>query len=109
AHGTSTPIGDAAESEAIHTAFGGRPVPVTAIKSMTGHMLAASAAFEVACVAMALHKQTIPPTINLSDQDPQCNISLVTGRPLSSAANYAMTQSFGFGGSNAVLILKRYT
>ncbi|KAF0181039.1 MAG: 3-oxoacyl-acyl-carrier-protein synthase II [Nitrospirae bacterium] len=106
AHGTSTPIGDAVESAAIRSVFGSRSLPVTAAKSMTGHMLAASAAFESACAAMTLADGYIPPTINLSDPDPQCDLSFVT-RLEKTDATYALTSSFGFGGANAVLILNK--
>ncbi|HSW63379.1 MAG TPA: beta-ketoacyl-ACP synthase II [Dissulfurispiraceae bacterium] len=106
AHGTSTPIGDAVESAAIRSVFGGRSMPVTAAKSMTGHMLAASAAFEAACSAMTLADGYIPPTINLSQPDPSCDLSFVT-RLEKTDATHALTQSFGFGGANAVLILKK--
>ncbi len=107
AHGTSTPVGDAAEAASIGAAFGTKKMPVTAPKSMTGHMLAASAAFEAACTAMTLADGYIPPTINCTEQDPDCELSLIT-RLEKTDANYALTQSFGFGGANAVLILKKF-
>lgn len=106
AHGTSTPTGDAVEAAGIRSVFGPRNIPVTANKSMTGHMLAASAAFEAACTAMTLSEGNIPPTINLSVQDPDCGIALVTALQ-QTAAEHALTQSFGFGGANAVMILRK--
>lgn len=106
AHGTSTPIGDRVEAEAIRTVFGERPVPVSALKSMTGHMLAASAAFEIACTAMSIKDGMIPPTINVSEQDPECPVSL-SPTAISMPVNAALSQSFGFGGANAALVLKR--
>jgi 3-oxoacyl-[acyl-carrier-protein] synthase II len=106
AHGTSTPTGDAVEAAGIRSVFGNRDIPVTANKSMTGHMLAASAAFEAACTAMTLSEGNIPPTINLSRQDPDCSISLVTSLQRT-AAEHALTQSFGFGGANAVMVLRK--
>ncbi len=108
AHGTSTPLGDRVESEAILAAFGERAphIPVSAIKSMTGHMLAASGAFEAACTAMSLLEGVIPPTINIREKDSRCNINLITERS-SHAIKTALSSSFGFGGVNAVLILKK--
>lgn len=107
-HGTSTRAGDAAECKAIHHVFETRAscIPVTATKSMTGHMLAASGAFETACTAMAVSQDTILPTINLSEQDEDIRLSVV--RELHSAViRTAMVNSFGFGGVNAVLVLKK--
>lgn len=106
AHGTSTQLGDRIEAEAIRAVFGDRPVPVSALKSMTGHMLAGSAAFELACTAMSIRDRVIPPTINITDPDPACRISLATSR-ISMPIHAALTQSFGFGGANAVLVLKQ--
>lgn len=108
AHGTSTPIGDRVEAEAILTVFGGKAphVPVSAIKSMTGHMLAASGAFEAACTVMSLLEGIVPPTINIREKDNRCNINLIT-----EASNLnirtALSSSYGFGGVNAVLIFRR--
>jgi 3-oxoacyl-[acyl-carrier-protein] synthase II len=107
AHGTSTTIGDRIEAEAIRTVFGDRPVPVSALKSMTGHMLAGSAAFEIACTAMSIRDSIIPPTINVTERDPECRISLAT-KQIIMPIRAALTQSFGFGGANAVLVLKRH-
>lgn len=107
-HGTSTPVGDIAECRAIHQVFGERAasIPVTAIKSLSGHMLAASGAFETACTAITIRRTRILPTINLSEQDEQIRLSVV--RETESAdIRIAMVNSFGFGGVNAVLVLKK--
>jgi 3-oxoacyl-[acyl-carrier-protein] synthase II len=108
AHGTSTQIGDYVESEAIFAAFGEKAphIPVTAIKSMTGHMLAASGAFEAACTAMSLLEGVVPPTINIREKDKRCNINLITERKDISMKT-ALSSSFGFGGVNAVLVLRK--
>ncbi|MBI5846718.1 MAG: beta-ketoacyl-[acyl-carrier-protein] synthase family protein [Nitrospirae bacterium] len=107
-HGTSTPVGDIAECEAIHLVFGEQAarIPVTAIKSMSGHMLAASGAFETACTAMAISQSTLLPTINLSEQDEKILLSVVR-EAQSAEIGTAMVNSFGFGGVNAVLVLKK--
>jgi 3-oxoacyl-[acyl-carrier-protein] synthase II len=107
-HGASTPAGDKAEAAAIKKIFGDRPVPANAIKSMTGHMLAASGAFEAACTIMSLQEGVIPPTINTRDIDPDCAINLITGMT-EIPVNIAVSNSFGFGGLNAALALKRFT
>lgn len=109
AHGTSTVIGDQVEAEAIKSVFGDSPVriPVTALKSATGHMLAASGSLEAAFAAMSLKEGTIPPTLNIPGQDRCCNIALV--RKLTrKKMRLALTTSFGFGGVNAALVLKRF-
>lgn len=106
AHETSTVIGDLVESQSIRLVFGKNEVPVSSIKSMTGHMLGASGAFEVACTAMSIKEGIIPPTINTSDIDPECNINLITTAAYASI-ELAITNSFGFGGVNAVLVLKK--
>ena len=109
AHGTSTILGDRVEAEAIKSVFEGRaaPIPVTALKSATGHMLAASGSLEAAFAAMSLREGTIPPTLNIPRQDSCCNIALV--RELTQKKmRLALTTSFGFGGVNAALVLKRF-
>ncbi|GAB4489332.1 MAG: beta-ketoacyl-ACP synthase II [Thermodesulfovibrionales bacterium] len=109
AHGTSTRIGDRIEAESLRSVLGERAdhVPVTAVKSMTGHMLAGSSAFEVGCAAMGLHDGVIPPTINVHEQDPECRIRLVRERSPAEAET-ALVNSFGFGGVNAALVLRRF-
>ncbi len=109
AHGTGTKIGDAAESGAIREAFGkkGSTVPVSAIKSMTGHMLAASGAFEIASTLKSICEGIIPPTINLDNKDAACDIDVVTEKTRADI-DIAVSNSFGFGGVNAVVVLKKY-
>ncbi len=107
AHGTSTILGDKVEAQAIKNVFGKTMVPVSSVKSMTGHMLAASGAFETACTAMSLKEGFIPATINTRNLDPQCAINLIT-EPTKASLDIAVTNSFGFGGLNAVLVLKRF-
>ncbi len=106
AHGTSTKIGDMVEAQAIRLVFGKKEVPVSSIKSMTGHMLGASGAFETACTAMSIKEGIIPPTINTRDIDRECDINLVT-TATRARIEIAITNSFGFGGVNAVLVLKK--
>jgi len=106
AHGTSTPLGDKAEACAISGVFGNYRVPVSSIKSMTGHMLAASGAFEVACSAMSLREGCIPPTINTCHVDPECGINLVTA-PTPATIETAIINSFGFGGVNSAVAIKK--
>ncbi len=106
AHGTSTVIGDIVEAKAIRSVFGKKEVPVSSIKSMSGHMLGASGAFEAACTAMSIKEGIIPPTTNTSDIDPECKINLITTTAHASI-NIALPDSFGFGGVNAVLVLKK--
>jgi 3-oxoacyl-(acyl-carrier-protein) synthase len=106
-HGTSTPLGDRTEAEAIGRVWGERAasIPVTAIKSMTGHMLGASGALEAACAVMALREGVIPPTINLREKDPLCDLNVM--KVLRKArVRTGVVHSFGFGGVNAVLVLK---
>ncbi len=109
AHGTSTVLGDKAEAEAIKMVFKDRAgeIPVSSVKSMTGHMLAASGAFEAACTAMSIKEGVLPPTINLKEKDPECNINVITEKQ-KARINFAISNSFGFGGVNAVLVLKKY-
>ncbi|MCC6346133.1 MAG: beta-ketoacyl-[acyl-carrier-protein] synthase II, partial [Nitrospirales bacterium] len=107
-HGTSTPLGDRAEAEAVGLVFGRRAaeIPASALKSMTGHMLAASGAFEAACTAMTLKEGVIPPSPHLVEKDPGCPVALVTEKQ-ETPIRVAVTQSFGFGGVNAVLVMKK--
>ncbi|MCL4457978.1 MAG: beta-ketoacyl-ACP synthase II [Nitrospirae bacterium] len=104
AHGTSTPIGDRVEAKAIQSIFG-KNIPVSSIKSMTGHMLAASGAFETACAAMSIKEGIIPPTINITEKDHECDINVITEKR-EPDIKIAITNSFGFGGVNAVIVLK---
>lgn len=104
-HGTGTPLGDLAESEALRAVFGNREIPAVATKSVTGHMLAASGAFEVAVTVLSIQEKLIPPTINTTEIDDRCMIQIFKE---SKKANIdiAISNSFGFGGINTVLVLR---
>ncbi len=108
AHATSTPIGDRIETEAIKLCFGkdAYRIPVSSIKSMTGHMLSASGPLEAAFTLLSMSEGVIPPTINLKERDPSCDLDYVT-ELRKKDIEVAITNSFGFGGLNAVLVLKR--
>jgi 3-oxoacyl-[acyl-carrier-protein] synthase II len=109
AHATGTPMGDRCESQALHLALGGaaRTVSVSSTKSMTGHLLSASAAVEaVACVA-ALERQAVPPTINLDDPDPECDLCHVANEARPRPVRVVLSNSFGFGGCNTSLVLRK--
>jgi 3-oxoacyl-[acyl-carrier-protein] synthase II len=110
AHATSTPVGDVAETKAIHRAFGDRAtrIPVTATKSMTGHLLGAAGALEAVLTVLTLHHRRIPPTINLTDQDSEIDLDVVTGaaRDLDGDDLVALNNSFGFGGANVALTFR---
>jgi 3-oxoacyl-[acyl-carrier-protein] synthase II len=108
AHGTSTILGDKVEAQAIKNVYGSAMVPVSSVKSLTGHMLAASGAFETACTALSLKEGFIPATINTRKIDPECSINLIT-ESTKASLGIAITNSFGFGGLNAVLVLKRFS
>ncbi len=108
AHGTSTILGDKTETEAVKITFGKRAceIPVTSLKSMTGHMLAASGALEAAITIISICEGIIPPTINLTEHDPECDLDIVT-ELRKADIEYAISNSFGFGGLNAVLVMKK--
>jgi 3-oxoacyl-[acyl-carrier-protein] synthase II len=104
AHGTSTKLGDVAEARAIHTVFGSRSPAVSSIKSVTGHMLGASGAAEAAASALAVSRGLLPPTHNLDDPDPECDLDHVRGAARSGRVRAALSNSFAFGGHNISLI-----
>jgi 3-oxoacyl-[acyl-carrier-protein] synthase II len=110
AHGTSTPHGDKVETLAIRRSFGDRAqgLAVSSTKSMTGHLLGAAGGLEAGITALAVHHQMVPPTINLDAQDPECDLDYVPNVKRARAIQYALSNSFGFGGTNAALLFKRY-
>ncbi|AXH95027.1 beta-ketoacyl-ACP synthase II [Ornithinimicrobium avium] len=113
AHATSTPVGDLAETRAIHRAFGTRTdqIAVTATKSMTGHLLGAAGALEAVLTVLALHDRQVPPTINLENMDPEIDLDVVTGAPraLGDGDLAALNNSFGFGGVNVALAFRSWS
>ena len=108
AHGTSTPYNDRVETIAIKEAFGpeAKRVPVSSTKSNTGHLLGAAGAVEAAVCLLALERKTIPPTINLSEHDPDCDLDYVPEGPRRAEIDCALSNSFGFGGQNACLAFR---
>jgi len=111
AHGTSTPLNDKSETAAIKAAFGRQAylVPVSSTKSMTGHLLGASGALEAAICVQAILTQRLPPTINYENPDPECDLDYVPNTSRLARVNHIMSNSFGFGGHNATLIISRFT
>ena len=109
AHGTSTPLGDLAEATALKSAFGdhAKKIMVSSTKSMTGHLLGAAAGIEAVFSILALQEGVIPPTINLHKQDPAVELDLVPNIARQQKIDVAMSNSFGFGGTNSTLIFKR--
>jgi 3-oxoacyl-[acyl-carrier-protein] synthase II len=110
AHGTSTPLGDAIETRALKRVFGDRAnkVPISSTKSMTGHLLGGAGGLEAGISILALRDQVIPPTINLEFPDPECDLDYVPNVARKATVDYALSNSFGFGGTNAALIFKRW-
>ena len=111
AHGTSTDIGDKLETVAIKRAFGDHAykVAVSSTKSMTGHLLGGAGGLEAGITALALRDQMLPPTINLENPDPACDLDYVPNHARQAAIEYAMSNSFGFGGTNGALLFRRWT
>jgi 3-oxoacyl-[acyl-carrier-protein] synthase II len=109
-HGTSTPRGDAVETIATKAVFGehARRLALSSTKSMTGHLLGASGGLEAGIVALALRDQVLPPTINHESPDPECDLDCVPNRARKAQVRYAITNSFGFGGTNGALLFKRH-
>jgi 3-oxoacyl-[acyl-carrier-protein] synthase II len=110
AHGTSTPLNDKSETAAIKTVFGERAyaMPVSSTKSMTGHLLGASGAIEAVVSSMVFQKNILPPTMNYETPDPECDLDYVPNQPREAHPTHIMSNSFGFGGHNATLILSRF-
>jgi 3-oxoacyl-[acyl-carrier-protein] synthase II len=110
AHGTSTPVGDKIEILAMKTVFGehAKKLAVSSTKSMTGHLLGAAGGIETAVAALAIHEGVVPPTINQVTPDPACDLDTVPNRARRMEVNCALNNSFGFGGTNAALVLTKY-
>jgi len=110
AHGTSTAINDRNETAAIKAVFGdhARKLAVSSTKSMTGHMLGAAGGVEAGITALAIHRKVLPPTINQEHPDPECDLDYVPNHAREAAVDVALSNSFGFGGTNAALVLRRY-
>ena len=110
AHGTSTLVNDAMETKAIKMAFGehARKVLISSTKSMTGHLLGAAGAVETAYTALALYHQIIPPTINLENPDPECDLDYVPHKARPAEIEVAISNSFGFGSTNACVVLRKF-
>jgi 3-oxoacyl-[acyl-carrier-protein] synthase II len=111
AHGTSTPYNDKFETMAIRTTFGEHAykLAVSSTKSMTGHLLGAAGGIEGVFSTLAIHRNTLPPTINYVNPDPECDLDYVANEPRPAVVDYVLSNSFGFGGTNAALLFKRYT
>lgn len=109
AHGTSTPFNDKNESEAIKTLFGDHALKlaVSSTKSMTGHLLGAAGAVEAAATVLAIHRATLPPTINYVTPDPDCDLNYVPNKPIEQNVKAAISNTFGFGGHNASVCFKQ--
>ena len=111
AHGTSTPAGDKAETVAIKRVFGEHAyrLAVSSTKSMVGHLLGAAGGVEAGVIAFALRDQVLPPTTNYEEPDPECDLDYVPNESRQHSVEYALSNSFGFGGTNASLLFKRYS
>ena len=109
AHGTSTPQGDVVETRAIRTVFGerARSVAVSSTKSMTGHLLGGAGGLETAILAMVVERDVVPPTINYTTPDPECDLDYVPNEARKMTVRFGLNNSFGFGGTNAALVLKK--
>jgi 3-oxoacyl-[acyl-carrier-protein] synthase II len=111
AHGTSTPLNDASETGAIKTVFGAHAykMHISSTKSSTGHLLGAAGAVEAIASILACRNDIIPPTINYEFPDPACDLNYTPNVPAQRAVQYALSNTFGFGGHNATLLFKKYT
>jgi 3-oxoacyl-[acyl-carrier-protein] synthase II len=111
AHGTSTPYNDKIETSAIKTVFGNhsRDLYVSSTKSMTGHLLGAAGGIEAIASVLTIKNNYLPPTIHYENSDPECNLNYVPNNSIEKEVHYAMSNTFGFGGHNAVLIFKSYS
>ncbi len=111
AHGTSTPLGDKAETQAIKSVYGSAAagLNVSSTKSSLGHSLGASGGIELVVTCKAIESSAIPPTINLDNQDPECDLNYTPNTPVDREINFAMSNSFGFGGHNASIVVGKFT
>jgi 3-oxoacyl-[acyl-carrier-protein] synthase II len=109
AHGTSTPLNDVTETKAVKDVFGKHAtrLPMSSTKSMTGHLLGAAGAIEAIYCVKAIENQILPPTINYDTPDPECDLDYVPNRPRSAKVNVCLSNSFGFGGTNASVVLRK--
>jgi 3-oxoacyl-[acyl-carrier-protein] synthase II len=111
AHGTSTPLNDLSETKAMKTVFKdhAKRLAVSSTKSMTGHLLGAAGGVEAVYSVLAIKHGVIPPTINYETPDPECDLDYVPNTPREAKVETVMSNSFGFGGTNATLIFKKFT
>jgi 3-oxoacyl-[acyl-carrier-protein] synthase II len=107
AHGTSTPLNDTTETLAIKKFFGelAYAIPISATKSMTGHLIGGTASLETAICILAMNAGMLPPTINLDNPDPQCDLNYIPGNAIKAEVSYCMNNSFAFGGQNVALVI----
>ena len=109
AHGTSTPIGDILETQGIKRAFGEKTkVPISSTKSLTGHLLGGAGGLEAGLTILALRDQVLPPTINFENPDHKCDLDYVPNTARETSLDIALSNSFGFGGTNGSLIFRRW-
>ena len=112
AHGTSTTVGDIAETRAITSVFGeyatSKKLPISSTKSQIGHLLGAAGGIECIFTILAMNHGILPPTKNLNPPDPECNLNYIPNEPMQAQVEIALSNSFGFGGHNASLIFRRF-
>ena len=111
AHGTSTPLNDKSETAAIKRLFGesAYEIPISSNKSMIGHLLGASGSVEFISTALTIKEGIVPPTINYEFPDPECDLNYVPNQAIEKNIDVAISNSFGFGGHNIILVLKKFT